>query len=1403
MAPLAEAFVRLRPDTTGFQAEAERKIGVVRIDAQLNLDTKAATAAIAKLKAATGTIRIGVTVDAAKARAELAAVDAAASKLDGRTISLRINANGSAAAMTNLAAVQAAATALSGFTVRIDVAVTGNVAALRSIAVIATAARALNAINPTVNIGGLSGLAGAAGQASSRIQLLITAGLALGPALIPVAAAAAGAILGIAASAAAGVAGLGVMALALSGVLGAVKALSAARDAASKTAATAVRQDSQMAGAADTLRSAIASLANTRASAAAGAASSARAVADAERTLASAQGAALVAQQDINRARLEARQALEDLDTSLKSNSLTLRQANLDQAAAKRELDRVLADPSASVEQRAQAQLTYDRAVHQIEELTVRQGRLQAEQQRSTKLGVDGSDQVRAATARVAEAQRGVADAERGVADARRSAAEQQRQSAFAVAQAVQAVTAAQRGMATAAATAGATAGAAMDDLNRRMADLSDAGRAFVGFMFGLRQEGLQLRQAAERGFLPGFQRGIESLLPLVPRLTEFVERLGRGMGDIAERALTGLSGAGWRPFFSYLDGTAVPTVKQLAATFGNVVTGLANMVLAFVPVQRQVGGGFAELAERFAAWSASLSSNRQFQEFLDYVLTRGPVVVATAMSLLDALVRIGIAGAPIGDVVLAALRGIGAALSAIPIPLLTALVTGFAALRIAAVVAPMVMALSGALHQFASNVAVGATSARAGAASFAAALGGPWTIAIAAAVIAIGVLMQRSAAAKAEIDRLKGALLSYSDALKDGVTPESTKAVQAILAQDDKMRALLKTVDQLGITQQTLLEGLRGDRDARREVVTAIDDEIGSLREWLEAQNGRADANSTEIENTKRRIEQLERQKEGFKGVNTAQAESNRLTAEAAREAEFLAAAGGTLNVVQRALADAHRVLADSTASAEQRTTALRVASEALHAAAITQIEGQERYSRALITARDSLIENGVHLDFNTLKALGNRDALQAVITASGDMYDADIAAGVALDIATAKHQARINTLIEEARRAGANEDEVRALIAAYDKVPGLVNTDVQTKGLDAVFRDLVNLAIAQRAIQEGISPAEAWTKYSGLYTTSHMRPWAERGNAAQGGPVRGPGGPTDDKVPAALMRGGKVARQYALSDGEWIHKAAAVDYYGPGAMAAINEMKIPREILARAQGGIVQTWPFPLDVSKALRPDISGTAGPGTGPTGAGPGFSPWPSATPGRGGPSGDSGVWRSIMALVRQSGIPYRFGNAFRRGDPLWHGAGRAVDLMGYNQDALATFFMSMRPRVLELIHRTRTRDYGITRGRISPFRTQWPLHENHIHIAMREGGRVLANAAQAAGIRSYDGGGLWPNNTLGANTSGGTEVVTSDRGMGQLAALLLRIEAAVDRVAPGVGREINGGVTTLHQMARAY
>jgi hypothetical protein len=156
----------------------------------------------------------------------------------------------------------------------------------------------------------------------------------------------------------------------------------------------------------------------------------------------------------------------------------------------------------------------------------------------------------------------------------------------------------------------------------------------------------------------------------------------------------------------------------------------------------------------------------------------------------------------------------------------------------------------------------------------------------------------------------------------------------------------------------------------------------------------------------------------------------------------------------------------------------------------------------------------------------------------------------------------------------------------------------------------------------------------------------------------------------------------------------------------------------------------------------------------------FGHWPSSP---GAQRGDSGVWRKILALVKASGIPYNFGNAYRPGDPLWHGSGRAIDFMGYNQDRLANFFLARQSQVLELIHRTKSRDYGITRGHYNAMPHQWPLHRNHLHIAMKNGGTITepVMGVGASGKTYSFGENYQPErvvpNWQGSGSSGGTNV----------------------------------------------
>lgn len=200
-----------------------------------------------------------------------------------------------------------------------------------------------------------------------------------------------------------------------------------------------------------------------------------------------------------------------------------------------------------------------------------------------------------------------------------------------------------------------------------------------------------------------------------------------------------------------------------------------------------------------------------------------------------------------------------------------------------------------------------------------------------------------------------------------------------------------------------------------------------------------------------------------------------------------------------------------------------------------------------------------------------------------------------------------------------------------------------------------------------------------------------------------------------------------------------------------------------------------------------------------GDGGSFGKWPSSP---GAQRGDSGVWRKVVAMIKGSGIDQgSFGNGYRPGDPKWHGSGRAVDWMGYNMDALATWLSRRNP--LELIHRTKNRDYAYTRGKNkgSFNRSLMEAHRNHIHIAMANGGLLDAKGGIPTTSADFGSTTLQRGWNMVHNGLGRPEPL-ADPMSGQRIEELFRELIAVTAANPsGFAKAMGGTSTGLMRQAR--
>ena len=314
----------------------------------------------------------------------------------------------------------------------------------------------------------------------------------------------------------------------------------------------------------------------------------------------------------------------------------------------------------------------------------------------------------------------------------------------------------------------------------------------------------------------------------------------------------------------------------------------------------------------------------------------------------------------------------------------------------------------------------------------------------------------------------------------------------------------------------------------------------------------------------------------------------------------------------------------------------------------------------------------------------------------------------------------AQIESLAGQFRQAKTDADKYVGDYKAKASAPGATKADKQLKdakakadAFDGNYTALVTVA--------GGPLAEAQLKRLGVYQQA-----LKSGKILPNfqGPIKGPDGkyyhsggwtgPGSKYEPAGVVH----ADEFVIKK----ESRTRIEQTHPG---LLDEMNATGQLPGYAGGGAVR-WPFPTTAAKTRIPSKAEVA------KAVMPSFGAWPSSP---GAQRGDSGVWRSIVALIRGTGpMSGSFGNGYRPGDPLWHGSGRAVDWMGFNQDALASWLAARRP--LELIHRTKNRDYAYTRGRNwgSFNESLMEAHRNHIHIAMANGG-LIAEPVVGVGLRS--------------------------------------------------------------------
>lgn len=258
-----------------------------------------------------------------------------------------------------------------------------------------------------------------------------------------------------------------------------------------------------------------------------------------------------------------------------------------------------------------------------------------------------------------------------------------------------------------------------------------------------------------------------------------------------------------------------------------------------------------------------------------------------------------------------------------------------------------------------------------------------------------------------------------------------------------------------------------------------------------------------------------------------------------------FVATAADVQNQ-QKAVTAAQDNLNNSIASmapagtrAAQIAEGLRKSIQALTGAQVGATDANESYEASWDSLSESIKTNGTSLKIHSAAGRANRDALEAVATATRDAYVADINSGIAIGTATKKHDQRIAALKEEAKRNGLDRDETKKLVDTYGSIPKGRETKLVVRGTDDIVQALKDLYVFQRSLADGIPIASEIAKLKG-----EKGPAKRYGGYAMGGAYEG-------RLPGPASRVdnltgiGPDGRAFGLAGGEFIVNSRQTSKY------------------------------------------------------------------------------------------------------------------------------------------------------------------------------------------------------------------------------------------------------------------
>ena len=353
---------------------------------------------------------------------------------------------------------------------------------------------------------------------------------------------------------------------------------------------------------------------------AAQAAQQAMALEQAEQRLKQAQMDRKQAQEDLTRAVEDGRRALQDQNFELERSVLSQKDAELAVREAEARLAELQASGKASGLDIERAMLSVDQAHERAREQEVKTQRTKLDTAAANKAGVKGTQ----------EYQRGLDDLRQ--AEQKVQQASDQLKMAHLQQQAAM-----------------SSGGGGAAKLKDAFAGLSTQEKALAKDIKAFKDEYVAWQRALEPDTFAVVNQGLDLMRLGLKEASPLAKTASSAFLTLGRDAETALTGPFWQKFLFDVN-TAMPTaIVGLGRSFGNVTTGVAGVIDAFLPFTPTVVGGLEKVTAAFAKWGEQLGGSNDFKQFIEWCRQNAPDVWVTIKDLAAALLHVGEAVAPLG----------------------------------------------------------------------------------------------------------------------------------------------------------------------------------------------------------------------------------------------------------------------------------------------------------------------------------------------------------------------------------------------------------------------------------------------------------------------------------------------------------------------------------------------------------------------------------------------------------------------------------------------------------------------------------------------------------------------------------------------------------------------------------